>query len=61
LDRPALAGVAEVLCWRRSSRFRPRPRAPERLRGEVVLGGLGSVYGVALAALIVATAEVLPS
>jgi branched-chain amino acid transport system permease protein len=55
----ALAGVAGVLLATIFS-FNPSSGSSELLKAfvVVVLGGLGSVYGVALAALIVATAEV---
>jgi branched-chain amino acid transport system permease protein len=55
----ALAGVAGVLLATIFS-FNPSSGSAELLKAfvVVVLGGLGSVYGVALAALIVATAEV---
>jgi branched-chain amino acid transport system permease protein len=55
----ALAGVAGVLLATLFS-FSPNSGSSELLKSfvVVVLGGLGSVYGVALAALIVATAEV---
>lgn len=55
----ALAGVAGVLLATIFS-FNPASGSSELLKAfvVVVLGGLGSVYGVALAALIVATAEV---
>ena len=47
-------------CWRRSSRSTRASGSSELLKSfvVVVLGGLGSVYGVALAALIVAMVEV---
>jgi branched-chain amino acid transport system permease protein len=55
----ALAGVAGVLLATIFS-FNPSSGSSELLKSfvVVVLGGLGSVYGVGLAALIVATAEV---
>jgi branched-chain amino acid transport system permease protein len=55
----ALAGVAGVLLATIFS-FNPASGSSELLKAfvVVVLGGLGSVYGVALAALIVAAAEV---
>ncbi|HET7503825.1 MAG TPA: hypothetical protein VFK02_22545, partial [Kofleriaceae bacterium] len=55
----ALAGVAGVLLATIFS-FNPSSGSSELLKSfvVVVLGGLGSVYGVAIAALIVATAEV---
>jgi branched-chain amino acid transport system permease protein len=55
----ALAGVAGVLLATIFS-FNPASGASELLRSfvVVVLGGLGSVYGIGLAALIVATVEV---
>jgi branched-chain amino acid transport system permease protein len=55
----ALAGVAGVLLATIFS-FNPSSGSSELLKAfvVVVLGGLGSVFGVALAALIVATAEV---
>jgi branched-chain amino acid transport system permease protein len=55
----ALAGVAGVLLATIFS-FNPASGSSELLKAfvVVVLGGLGSVYGVALASLIVATAEV---
>jgi branched-chain amino acid transport system permease protein len=55
----ALAGVAGVLLATIFS-FNPASGAPELLKSfvVVVLGGLGSVHGVALAALILASAEV---
>jgi branched-chain amino acid transport system permease protein len=55
----ALAGVAGVLLATIFS-FNPSSGSSELLKSfvVVVLGGLGSVYGVALAALIVAMAEV---
>jgi branched-chain amino acid transport system permease protein len=55
----ALAGVAGVLLATIFS-FNPASGSSELLRSfvVVVLGGLGSVYGVGLAALIVATVEV---
>ena len=55
----ALAGVAGVLLATIFS-FNPSSGSSELLRSfvVVVLGGLGSVYGVALAALIVAMVEV---
>jgi branched-chain amino acid transport system permease protein len=55
----ALAGVAGVLLATIFS-FSPASGSSELLRSfvVVVLGGLGSVFGVAIAALIVATAEV---
>jgi branched-chain amino acid transport system permease protein len=55
----ALAGVAGVLLATIFS-FNPASGSSELLKSfvVVVLGGLGSVYGVALAALIVALAEV---
>jgi len=55
----ALAGVAGVLLATIFS-FNPSTGSSELLRSfvVVVLGGLGSIYGVGLAALIVATAEV---
>jgi branched-chain amino acid transport system permease protein len=55
----ALAGVAGVLLATIFS-FNPASGSSELLKSfvVVVLGGLGSVYGVGLAALIVATAEV---
>jgi branched-chain amino acid transport system permease protein len=55
----ALAGVAGVLLATIFS-FNPSSGSSELLKAfvVVVLGGLGSVYGVALAALIVAAAEV---
>jgi branched-chain amino acid transport system permease protein len=63
----ALAGVAGVLLAANFS-FNPASGSSELLRSfvVVVLGGLGSVYGIALAALIVAAAEafavlILPS
>jgi branched-chain amino acid transport system permease protein len=55
----ALAGVAGVLLATIFA-FNPASGASELLRSfvVVVLGGLGSVYGIGLAALIVATVEV---
>jgi branched-chain amino acid transport system permease protein len=55
----ALAGVAGVLMATISS-FSPSAGAPELLKSfvVVVMGGLGSIYGMALASLIVATVEV---
>lgn len=55
----ALAGVAGVLLATIFS-FNPGSGSSELLKSfvVVVLGGLGSIYGVALAALIVATVEV---
>jgi branched-chain amino acid transport system permease protein len=55
----ALAGVAGVLLATIFS-FNPSSGSSELLKSfvVVVLGGLGSIYGVALAALIVATVEV---
>jgi len=55
----ALAGVAGVLLATLFS-FSPNSGSSELLKSfvVVVLGGLGSVFGVAVAALIVATAEV---
>ena len=55
----ALAGVAGVLLATIFA-FNPASGSSELLKSfvVVVLGGLGSVYGVALAALIVATVEV---
>lgn len=55
----ALAGVAGVLLATIFS-FNPSAGSSELLRSfvVVVLGGLGSIYGVGLAALIVAAAEV---
>jgi len=55
----ALAGVAGVLLATLFS-FSPNSGSSELLKSfvVVVLGGLGSIFGVAVAALIVATAEV---
>jgi len=55
----ALAGVAGVLLATLFS-FSPNAGASELLKSfvVVVLGGLGSVFGISVAALIVATAEV---
>lgn len=54
----ALAGIAGALLATMFS-FNPTTGAPELLRSfaVVVLGGLGSIYGVLIAALIVASAE----